>query len=210
MLPVGAKPILEHIIEWLREGGVRDVVISTGYLGRMVEEYFRDGAQLSVRIEYARANRPLGIAGQLKAAEGKIRGRFLCLYGDALLNFDLKKLLNFHIKRKAMATMALMKYETTLKYGLIDLDREGRVSKWQEKPTIGGYINVGCYVMERSFLRFIPNAKMYGMKEAIENAADAGARVFGLRLRGEFLDIGDRSAYKAANEQYMKRMGKML
>ena len=79
MLPVGAKPILEHIIDWLRESGVREVVVSTGYLGRMVEEYFRDGSQLGVKIEYARANRPLGIAGQLKSAEGKIRGRFFCL-----------------------------------------------------------------------------------------------------------------------------------
>ena len=210
MLPVGAKPILEHIIDWLRERGVGEVVVSTGYLGRMVEEYFKDGSQLGVKIEYARANRPLGIAGQLKSAEGKIRGRFFCLYGDAMLNLDLKKLLEYHSRKKAVATMALLKYETTLKYGLIDLDGEGRVANWKEKPTITGYINIGCYVMERSFLKYIPRAKMYGMKEAFERAIKAGAQVYGLKMKGEFLDIGDRRAYKEANELYMKRMGKML
>ncbi len=209
MLPVGPKPILEHIIDWLRESGVKEVVISTGYLGRMIEEYFRDGSQLNEKIEYARANRPLGIAGQLKAAEPKIRGRFLCLYGDAILDLDLKKLLEFHSKNKADATMALLKYETTLKYGLIDLDSGGRLSSWKEKPTIGGYINVGCYVMEKSFLKYIPRGKMYGMKEAFENALKARAAVFGVRLKGEFLDIGDRSSYRQANNLFMKRMGKM-
>ena len=210
MLPVGTKPILEHIIDWLKESGVREVVVSTGYLGRMVEEYFRDGSQLGVKVDYARANRPLGIAGQLKAAEGKVRGRFICLYGDAILSLDLKKLLEYHSKKKAVATMALMKYETTLKYGLIDLDGEGKVATWKEKPTITGYINIGCYVLEKSFLKYIPRGKMYGMKEAFERAIKAGARVYGLKMTGEFLDIGDRRAYKEANELYMKRMGKML
>jgi len=210
MLPIGAKPILEHVIDWLSQAGVKEIIVSTGYLGRMVEEYFRDGSQLDVKIDYARANRPLGIAGQLKAAEGKIRGRFLCLYGDALLDFDLEKLVEFHSRKKAVATMALMKYETSLKYGLIDLDQEGRLAKWREKPTIGGYINVGCYAMEKSFLKYIPRSKMYGMKEAFENAIKARAGVYGLKLRGEFMDIGDRRAFMAANELYLKRMGKML
>src|SRR5438128_12630107 len=109
MLRVGAKPILEHIIDWLRESGVQEVVISTGYLGRMVEEYFRDGSQLGAKIDYARANRPLGIAGQLKAAEGKIRGRFLCLYGDATLNLDLQNLLEYHSRTQALLTIAQIK-----------------------------------------------------------------------------------------------------
>ena len=90
------------------------------------------------------------------------------------------------------------------------LDGEERVANWKEKPTIAGYINIGCYVMERSFLKYIPRAKMYGMKEAFERAIKVGAPVYGLKMKGEFLDIGDRRAYKEANELYMKRMGKML
>lgn len=210
MLPVGPKPILEHIVEWLKKNGVKNVIISLGYLGRMIEEYFRDGSALGVRIDYARSNRPMGIAGQLKAAEPKIKGTFLCLYGDAILNFNLKKLIDFHKKKSATATIVLMKYETELKYGFMELDGEGRLKSWKEKPTVKGYINVGCYAMEKKFLEYIPSGKMYGMKEAFERAQRAGEPIYGLKVKGEFIDIGDRRSYRQANELYMKRLGKIL
>jgi mannose-1-phosphate guanylyltransferase len=210
MLPVGPKPILEHIVEWLHGAGVREIIISTGYLGKMIQEYFGNGKDLGVKISYASSMHPLGIAGQLKSAESKIRGRFLCLYGDAMLNFDLKKVLEFHARHEADATMVLMKYSTELKYGFMETDKEGKLTEWREKPTITGYINVGCYVMERRFLRHVPAGKMYGMKEAFENAQNAHDRLYGIKVDGEFIDIGDRKSYREANEEYMKRMGKML
>ena len=93
LLPVGPKPIMEHILDWLKANDVRDVVIATGYLGRMIEQYFEDGRDFGMRIEYARSDRPLGHAGQLKSAEGLLPERFVCLYGDAILDFNLKRLL---------------------------------------------------------------------------------------------------------------------
>ena len=210
MLPVGPKPILEHIVEWLRSQGVGEIIVCTGYLGKMVREYFGDGSDLGVKIDYAAASKPLGIAGQLKSAESKIKGRFVCLYGDALLSFDLRKVVRFHEEHKADATMVLMKYSTEMKYGFMETDRDGRLTEWKEKPTITGYINVGCYVMEKRFLRHIPGARMYGMKEAFERARKANDRVFGARVEGEFVDIGDRKSYREANELFLKKMGKML
>jgi mannose-1-phosphate guanylyltransferase len=210
MLPVGPKPILEHIVEWLGSQGIKDIIVSTGYLGKMVQEYFGDGRDLGARISYASEPRPLGIAGQLKSAESKIRGRFICLYGDALLNFNLKSVIDLHEKRRADVTMVLMKYSTELKYGFIETDKDGRLTEWREKPRITGYINVGCYVMEKRFLRHIPAGRMYGMAEAFERARKAHDRIFGAKVQGEFTDIGDRKSYREANEQYLKRMGKML
>lgn len=210
MLPVGPKPILEHIVEWLHAAGVNEVIITTGYLGKMIQEYFGDGRDLGVKITYAAEMHPLGIAGQLKSAESEIRGRFLCLYGDAMLKFDLGRALEFHERRKADVTMVLMKYSTQLKYGFMETDRSGRLTEWREKPTISGYINVGCYVMEKRFLRHIPAGRMFGMPEAFARAKKAGDRVYGVKVEGEFVDIGDRKSYREANEAYLKRMGKML
>jgi mannose-1-phosphate guanylyltransferase len=209
MLPVGPKPILEHIIEWLSANKITDIVISTGYLGRMIEEYFRSGSELGVRIEYARSNRPMGIAGQLRAAEEKVGDTFLCLYGDAILHFRLDKLIDFHVKNRAMATMALMKYETKLKYGMIDVDEKGMVASWREKPIIEGDINVGCYVMRKTFFKYIPKNRVYGMKEAFEDALKNKERIYALRVRGTFLDIGDRRSYRQANELYIRRYGEI-
>jgi mannose-1-phosphate guanylyltransferase len=210
MLPVGPKPILEHIIEWLSSSGIKEVTISTGYLGRMIEEYFDRGSDFGVKVNYAKSVHPLGTAGQLKAAESKIRGRFICMYGDAILKFDLGKALDFHSSHKAVATMVLMKYSTELKYGFMETDREGKLTEWREKPTYSGYINVGCYIMEKRFLRYIPAGRMFGMDTAFARAKNAGERLFGAKVEGEFIDIGDRKSYRDANEQYMKKIGKVL
>jgi len=210
MLPVGPKPILEHIFEWLKGSGIREAVVSTGYLGKMVSEYFGNGSEWGMRVTYATSPHPLGTAGQLKAAQDKIRGRFVCLYGDALLSFDLRKAIAFHERKKAAATMVLMKYSTEMKYGFMQTDSQGRLTEWKEKPRISGYINVGCYVMEKGFLRFIPPGRMYGMRETFEEARASGAKLYAIRVEGEFIDIGDKKSYREANEQYMKRMEKVL
>ncbi|MDG6971146.1 MAG: nucleotidyltransferase family protein [Nitrososphaerota archaeon] len=207
MLPVGPKPIMEHLLEWLNKWGIEDVVVSTGYLGKMLQEYFGSGADWGMKIAYATSARPLGTAGQLKAAESKIKGRFVCVYGDQLLDFDLAKALEFHQKKKAAATMVLMKYSTELKYGFMETDRDGRLTEWKEKPTISGYINVGCYVMERSFLRFISPGRVYEMNDAFNEAKAAGARLYAIKVDGTFTDIGDRRSVKEANKLYTRNLG---
>ena len=209
MLPVGPKPILEHIIDWLKQNGVKDVIVTTGYLGKTIQEYFGAGKDWDVRIKYAASPHPLGIAGQLKTAESKIRGRFVCVYGDAILDMDLKKLIQFHGAHDSLATMALMKYSTSLKYGFLETNDSGLITEWREKPLISGYINVGCYVMEKAFLKYIPPGQMYGMREAFEEAMKHG-KVYGLRMGGHFTDIGDTKSYREANDEFTKKMGRLL
>ncbi|MDG6938606.1 MAG: nucleotidyltransferase family protein [Nitrososphaerota archaeon] len=204
MLPVGPKPIMEHLLDWLKKWGVDDVVVSTGYLGKMLQEYFGSGEDWGMNIAYATSPRPLGTAGQLKAAESKIKGRFVCVYGDQLLDFDLKEALEFHLRKKATATMVLMKYSTELKYGFMETDKEGRLTEWKEKPTISGYINVGCYIMEKSFLRFITPGRVYEMNDAFKEAKAAGARLYAVKVDGTFKDIGDRKSFRDANEIYTR------
>ncbi len=210
MLTVGTEPILAHILEWLKARGITEVVVATGYLGKKIEEYFGNGGEWGVDISYAASRLPLGTAGQLKAAEGKIRGRFVCLYGDAMLDFDLREAIAFHDSKRADATMVLMKHSVEMKYGFMKTDKEGRLTEWREKPVISGYINVGCYVMEKSFLRYIPAGQVYGMKETFEDAKADGARIYAVKLPGEFIDIGDRRSYKEANDAYTKKLGKVV
>jgi len=209
MLPVGPRPILEHIILWLKKNGINEDIVTTGYLGKTIQEYFGAGKDWGVNIKYAASPHPLGIAGQLKSAESKLRGRFVCVYGDAILEMDLKKLVQFHSAHSALATVALMKYSTNLKYGFLETDGGGLITEWREKPVISGYINIGCYVMEKAFLRFIPPNQMYGMREAFEEAMKHG-KVYGLRMSGHFTDIGDTKSYREANDEFTKKMGRLL
>jgi mannose-1-phosphate guanylyltransferase len=209
MLPVGPKPILEHILDWLKANGITDVVIAIGYLGRYIEQYFGGGGDFGMRIEYARSDKPLGHAGQLKSAEKLLPETFLCLYGDAILDFDLKKLLEFHAKKRAFVTMAIMKFDTQMKYGVISTNAQGRISKWKEKPVLSSDINVGCYVVEKRFLGYIPGGEVYGMKEAFKSAMKDDKPVYALKVKGEFTDIGDIAAHKEADKAYIARYGKI-
>lgn len=207
MLPVGPKPIMEHILDWLKGARITDIVVSTGYLGKMLQDYFGDGSEWGVKIVYATSPHPMGTAGQLKSAEAKVKGRFVCVYGDALLDFDLRKAIEFHESKRSTATMVLMKYSTEMKYGFMETDRDGRLTEWKEKPKITGYINVGCYVMEKSFLKYIPAGKVHEMDDAFREAKADGAALYAIKVDGTFLDIGDRKSYKDANELYTRNMG---
>ncbi len=131
MLPLGNKPLLEYTIEWLRNaGGLKEIVICVSYLHRTIEDYFEDGARFGVKIEYARSDRPLATAGQLKTAERQLQGdTFVCVYGDSVYEFNLRKMLKMHKESKAFVSMALMPYTTKLKYGFIDT-KESDVTAW--------------------------------------------------------------------------------
>lgn len=208
LLPVGHVPILERILEWLKQNDIREVVISTGYLGQMIEDYFGDGSGFGLKVEYASSREPLGIAGQLRNADDKLGARFVCLYGDAILDFDLKRVVAFHDAKDAMLTMALMSYKTQSKYGVIDVADDGRIQRWKEKPVVETAINVGCYVMQKDYLKYIPSS-VYGMKEAFDEAMSKGERLYGLKVKGTFRDIGDRQAYLEADAYYSKNEGKV-
>ncbi len=106
--------------------------------------------------------------------------------------------------------MVLMKYSAEMKYGFMETDDDGRLLEWKEKPKFTGYINVGCYVMEKEFLKYIPPGVVYEMNDAFREAKDGGAKLYAVKVEGEFTDIGDRKSYKEANDQYLKRMSRVV
>lgn len=211
MLPLGNKPLLEYIIEWLKNsGGIDQVVVCVSYLHRTIEDYFEDGGRFGVEIEYARSERPLATAGQLKTAEKLIQdGPFVCVYGDSVYEFNLRKMLAQHKESKAFVSMALMQYSTKLKYGFIDTNGQDKVTAWREKPEISGMINIGCYVMEAEFLKIIPKSGSFGMDDAVRKALEQKKNVKAFKIDTGFLDIGDKKSYLDANRQFASRLGKI-
>lgn len=210
MLPLGDRPLLEHIISLLSRHGVTDVIMTVSYLRKAIEDYFGEGDELGVKISYVRTARPMGTAGQLKTAEPYVKGSFFVLYGDSLVEADLTRFAEYHRAKGATATLMLMPYRETLRYGFIDTDEEGRMTQWREKPVVEGWINVGCYMMEPSFLQYIPGGTMYGMNDAFNAALKRGERIYAYKAEGDFIDIGDRKSYLAANSRFVERLGRIL
>jgi mannose-1-phosphate guanylyltransferase len=152
----------------------------------------------------------MGTAGQLKSAAPYISDTFLCLYGDTIFDFNLQRFVDKHREKKADATIALSKYKVVLKYGFIDVDAEGFVQNWREKPELQGLINIGCYVMEPKVLNYIPEGVVYSMDLAFQNMIKSGERIYGHIIEDGFIDIGDKKSYASAYRKYLERLGKIL
>lgn len=207
MLPLGEKPLLEHLIEWLRKNGIKSTVLCVSYLRKTIEDYFEDGERFGMEIEYAIASKPLATAGQLKTAEKFIDKSFVCVYGDSIFDFDLKTMINQHLKKKSFITMSLYEYKTRLNYGVIETTKNGRVIGWNEKPEIKANINIGCYVMEPQVFDLIPSNKPYGMDDVIKKAILRKKVVNSFLTKKGFMDIGDKSSYKKAYQQFLEKLG---
>lgn len=207
MLPLGEKPILEHLVDWAKKNGIKSVVLCVSYLRKTIEDYFEDGKRFGVNIEYAVSNRPLATAGQLKTAEKFIDDTFVCMYGDSIFDFNLRSMINQHQQKKSFVTMSLYEYKTNLPYGVIETTKTGKVIAWNEKPEIKANVNMGCYVMEPGVMDLIPKNIPYGMDDVIKKAMAKKKLIGSIVSKKGFLDIGNKASYKKANQEYLQKLG---
>ena len=207
MLPIGEKPILEHLVNWTKKGGIKSVVLCVSYLKESIEDYFGDGEKFGVKIEYAISKKQLATAGQLKTAEKFIDDDFVCMYGDSIFNFSLRSMIKQHSIKKPFVTMSLNEYKTTLPYGVIETSKKGKVVNWNEKPEIKANVNMGCYIMNPQVFNLIPKNKSYGMDDVIKKAMKKKVVNSFITKKG-FTDIGNTESYKQACEEYEKNKRK--
>ena len=205
MLPIGEKPILEHLVEWTKKGGIKSIVLCVSYLRKSIEDYFEDGKKFGVTIEYAISKKPLATAGQLKTAEEFIHDDFVCMYGDSIFNFSLRNMIKQHVMKKSFVTMGLNEFKINLPYGVIESSKNGRVISWNEKPKIKANVNMGCYVMNSDIFNLIPKNKPYGMDDVIKNAMKKKQKVNSFITKKGFTDIGNKESYKQACDEYERK-----
>jgi len=198
MLPLGGRPILEHLVGWARGAGMRDIVICVSHRREAIEGHFGDGSGHGVRIEYAATPKPMETAGQLYSARALLGSTFVCMYGDSVFGHSLRAMVARHAQTRSVLTIATRAHEVRLPYGVITSTRAGRVRSWEEKPAVSAAINIGCYVAEPRLLSLIPPRRASGMDEAARRAISRGMRVTEYRTRGRFVDVGDAASYEDA------------
>ena len=152
MVPIVGKPCMEHILELLRKHDFDDVIVTLAFLPQAIRSYFGDGESLGLSIEYSVEESPLGTAGSVRLASGKLDDTVLVISGDALCDIDLGKLLAFHREKGAAVTIGLKSVPNPLEFGIVVTDEDGRIERFLEKPSWGQVfsdtINTGIYVIE--------------------------------------------------------------
>ena len=195
MLPVGDRPLLERIIEQLREAGIRHVNLTTHYRADVIAAHFGDGREHGVEIEYVPEERPLGTAGALGLVDAD--GPILVMNGDILTRVDFKAMHRFHDEHDAEMTIAVRPYEARVPYGLVELSGSQIVSI-AEKPLARGFVNAGIYLLNPDVCRLVPHGQRFDMPQLIDRLVEAGRRVVGFPLREYWLDVGRLDDYERA------------
>ena len=200
------KPLAEHMINYLKRYGFKEFIFTLHFRPLDIQRYFMDGAELNCDIKYSIEDEPLGTAGSVKLAEKMIKGPFIVVSGDAIVDFDLGKALRFHKAKNSIATLVLTRVKNPVEYGIVVTDKEGRVVRFQEKPAphevFTDTVNTGIYILNREVLDDIPTRQPFDFSHdlfplLLENKKP----VFGYVADGYWCDVGDiASLHKAQND----------
>lgn len=207
MVPVGGRPVLEHLLALLRRHRIDDIAINLHYRPAAIVEYFGDGRAFGVAITYAHEAQLLGSAGAARALETFLTETFVVLYGDVLTDVDLSALVARHRTSGAAGTIGVYEVSDPSRCGIVELDSAGRVTRFVEKPapgTVRGNLaNSGILVLEPSVLREVPPGEPYDFGlHLFPRLLDRGVPLCGERLDGYILDIGSPDRLEQAEADY--------
>ncbi len=196
MLPLGDRPVMEHLIGQLREAGISHVKVTTHYLPDKIRSHFGNGTDFGVAVDYIEENAPLGTAGSLALVEAGDEP-LLVINGDILTKVDFRSMVAFHREHGSDLTVGVRQYELKVPYGVLDCD-DIVVTAIREKPTIRLFVNAGIYLLEPHVHAGIPKDKRYDMTELMESLITAGKRVVSFPIIEYWMDIGQISDYEKA------------
>ena len=200
MLPVGDKPMLEHIIDRAMSQGFNHFMLAIHYLGHMVEDYFGDGSKMNAHIEYIREESPLGTAGALGLLTRLPEAPFVVTNGDVLTDINYADLLDFHIRQQAAATMAVRTHEWQHPFGVVQTNGLDIVG-FEEKPVARTHINAGVYVLSPVALNELNVNEHCDMPTLFERLQASRQRTVAYPMHEPWLDVGRVEDFKRAQDE---------
>jgi NDP-sugar pyrophosphorylase family protein len=207
MLKVCGRPILEIIIESLRNVGFKRIILAVYYLCHIIEDYFNNSSDFGVDIKYIRESKPLGTAGGLGLIPEDLRPKspFLVINGDLLTDLDFKAVRDFHIAAHYDLTICSRPYQVKIPFGYPVINGDV-VVEFQEKPEFTYLVNSGIYCISPELLDEVSVNEYIDMPDLIQRAIQIGKRVGVFPLRENFHEIGRLEFYEASEEFYQKNI----
>ncbi|MFX0029712.1 MAG: sugar phosphate nucleotidyltransferase [Candidatus Hermodarchaeota archaeon] len=213
LIPIVNKPVIERQIILLKSAGVTEIVLAVSVMADVLKEYFKDGKDFGVNIQYTDERAPMGTAGAIKLAEDYLKDdNFFMLNGDVILNFDFYQMIKIHEEYRGIGLIASKVVDDPSRYGVLIVDNEsGKINKFLEKdeyhPPGGKYIpmpiNAGVYLLEPEIFAYIkPGKKVSIEREVFPKLADEG-NLYNFSIKGIWKDIGKPEELLEGNIQMM-------
>jgi mannose-1-phosphate guanylyltransferase len=209
MMPILQKPVMEFLVELLRQHGFDQIMVNVSHLAEEIENYFRDGQHFGVEIAYSfegsivdgqLVGEAIGSAGGMRRIQDFspfFDDTFVVLCGDALIDLDLTAALKWHREKGAIATVVMKTVDPSevSSYGVVVTDEEGRIKAFQEKPSVeealSNTINTGIYIFEPEVLDYIPSKEVYDIGgDLFPKLVEMGAPFYGIPMDFQWVDIG--------------------
>jgi mannose-1-phosphate guanylyltransferase len=209
MIPIMQKPVMEFLVELLRQHGFDQIMVNVSHLSEEIENYFRDGQKFGVQMAYSFEGKivdgqlvgaALGSAGGLKKIQDFspfFDSTFVVMCGDALIDLDLTQVVSWHREKKAIATVVMktVPKEEVSSYGVVVTNDDGKILQFQEKPTVeaalSNNINTGIYIFEPDILNYIPSGMEYDIGgDLFPKLVEAGAPFYAKAMDFQWVDIG--------------------
>jgi NDP-mannose synthase len=202
LVPVGERPILEHILRRLHASGVREVDLCVGHLGELIQVYFTQANALpeDLELRWHWEAEPLGTAGALRIVPG-LDGTFIAMNGDILTTLDYRELLAFHNRVGAALTVATHAKRVDVDLGVIETDGE-RIVGFREKPQLDYDASMGIYVYDERALAHLPTDGPCQFPDLVQRLLDADETVASFRSDAEWFDIGTVGEHQRAVEAF--------
>lgn len=201
MLTVGTKPILQTILESFIDFGFHQFYFSVNYKRELIKDYFKNGINWGISIDYLDENQRLGTAGALSLFKEKPTKPIIVMNGDILTKVNFQQLLEFHEENKSIATMCVREYNYQIPYGVVRTNGT-KLCSIEEKPIEKYFVNAGIYILDPKALELIPSGEFYDMPTLFEALIAKEQKTSVFPIREYWIDIGRMNDFERANLEF--------
>lgn len=201
LLPVGDRPILDHVLTNLEDFGVRVSHVSVHYHGDQIRDYIAR-RQNQMIVEIVEEDEPLGTAGALGQISDNDRSPILVINGDVITNVDLAALHEFHVRHALDATVGVARYDIDVPFGVVHHGPDGLLTGIEEKPRISNFIAAGVYYLSQEFTALVPEGRPMDMPELLNQGREIGLRIGLFPIHEYWTDVGRPADLAAAEDNY--------
>lgn len=201
MLMVGNKPILQTIVEKFAEYGFVNIVMCVNYKSNVIQDFFKDGKEFGVNIEYVLETQRMGTAGALSLLNTVPNEPFFVMNGDLLTNVNFEHLYHYHLSNSSMATMCVREYDFQVPYGVVNI-QDSKIISIKEKPIQKFFVSAGIYMLNPDVIKHIDQNEFFDMPTLFERLIAMGKETLSFPIREYWLDIGRMEEYERANSEY--------